>query len=190
MKYTALALSAFLAGCGASVPSAPVYPSTEERIPCAPERTLQDEINSVYVTLSTRDVSSQIITYGDFSHFFEVRADTNVDVNFCAYDNSCGLRFDLYHGNSFLGEPGDTSFRFKDGAPFTSLNSVTICRYNGRVQEEVCEPLSNTKNIDFLHEMYGALIQTTMNYFNNRKDLVLEKKLMDAYDTIRLNEGY
>ncbi|MEK6853193.1 MAG: hypothetical protein AABX64_00760 [Nanoarchaeota archaeon] len=186
MKHTALALSAFLAGCGASVPSAPV--ASTELMQCAPERTLQDELNSVYVTLSTRYTPFQTIIYGDMSHFFDVRADAD-EKYLCSYD-SCGLRFDLYHGDPFHQKPGDISLQFKDGAPFTSLNSVTICRYDNTVSRRVCEPPSNTKDMNFLHETYETLIQTTIDHFNNQKDLALEKKLMDAYDVIRLNEGY
>ncbi len=186
MKYTALTLPIFLLGCTASIP-APVQPESEQ---CPPGRTLQDKANSVYVGLVP--VTGVDIFYGDFSHWFQVSLETEINDSLCnktAAWRECGLQYDL-----FQLDLDKIMFRFVDGVPLGSLDGAYLCNIDEQ-RNYHCKPLSKTEG-NTLHETLLTLTEVAENHFKNKRSLdyhrnrELETQLMNAYDAIRRNEGY
>lgn len=155
------------------MPEEPAYP---------PQRTLQDEANSVYVKISG-EKTRNLLSYGDFSHGFWYDVVNSFGT---------GLQFDLLKRDEF--ERGNTrSLRFTDKVPLGTLDEVLICddMYEDTLltNKKHCHPLLHTEG-NILEETYKALITITYQSGQNKRDLALGLQLMNAYDTIMQNEGY
>ena len=178
MRYAALTLPVFLLGCSST--PAPVQP---ESVQCAPERTLQDEANGVYVGLDGNNHSRTYLSYGDFSHGFMYEI---------VHSFGTELQFNLFKNNEL--ERGITrSLRFTDKIPLGTVDYVLICddMYDDTnlTNKKHCHNLSQTDG-EILNRAYQNLITIASQHEQNKRDPALETELMNAYDLIIQNEGY
>lgn len=195
MKPYKLALPLVLAGCSPTTTNYTPAVSGDPWEMCLQsvkelqenQRTLEDVGNKIYANLSAGSRhSAHTVSYGDLSHFNNVRA---LDEGVCQ-NGSRGLRFMLWHGDGELWKKGRAFLQIGYEVPTGKANCIEICHPVDDFNKARCEPLIKVKDLDLIYAISENLLKATENHFSNTKNPTIEKELMKAYDTIMDIEGY
>lgn len=164
--------AALASGCGASMP----VPSAEP-LQCAPERTLQDKANGIYVSLAQKPDFIFFVNYGDFSQHFTVQKR-------CWF--GCGIVYNLANNDN-----SKRNVQFVDRIPLGTLDEAVLCYRDDDCSFELESYVFPTRTDgELLNRIHQSLTDISSLYFQNIRAPSLESQLQQDYRSLRSNEGF